>query len=54
MVGVCVGVAVIVAIVGVGVVVVVVVVCVCVSYISAYFQFWEMFCGLREMVALSF
>lgn len=51
MVGVGVGVAVIVAIVGVGVVVVV---CVCVSYISAYFQFWEMFCGLREMVALSF
>jgi len=48
-----VGVAVIVAIVGVGVVVVVVV-CVCVSYISAYFQFWEMFCGLGEMVALSF
>jgi len=50
-----VGVAVIVAIVGVGVVVVVVVVvCVCVSYISAYFQFWEMFCALGEMVALSF
>jgi len=48
-----VGVAVIVAIVGVGVVVVVVV-CVCVSYISAYFQFWEMFCALGEMVALSF